>query len=153
MVGPPASGKSTFSEKYLVPHGYERVNRDTLGTAAKCHKAAQDALSEGVSVVVDNTNPSSSARAEYILIAKKFKIPVRCFHFTTDIEIAEHLNHVRVRESSGNTKKIPAVAYNSFKKNFEPPSPSEGFSEIIQIDFIPDFRGDDEFEKIFKQWT
>ena len=38
MVGPPASGKSTFSRRYLKPHGYEIVNRDTLKTPAKCIK-------------------------------------------------------------------------------------------------------------------
>ena len=39
-MGPPASGKSSFCENHLVPHGYVRVNRDTLGTAAKCMKVS-----------------------------------------------------------------------------------------------------------------
>ena len=38
MVGPPASGKSTFRQRYLEPNGYIAVNRDTLGTAEKCLK-------------------------------------------------------------------------------------------------------------------
>ena len=71
MVGPPASGKSTFSERYLVPHGYIRVNRDTLKTPAKCLAATKTAIKEGKNVVVDNTNPSDSARADYINEAKK----------------------------------------------------------------------------------
>jgi len=41
LVGPPASGKSTFSNKYLVPNGYERINRDTLKTVVKCKAAAK----------------------------------------------------------------------------------------------------------------
>lgn len=36
MVGPAASGKSTFVKKYFVPHGYVHINRDTLNTASKC---------------------------------------------------------------------------------------------------------------------
>ena len=40
-MGPPASGKSSFCENHLVPHGYVRVNRDTLGTAAKCMKVSK----------------------------------------------------------------------------------------------------------------
>ena len=38
MVGCPASGKSTIRKKFLEPHGYVAVNRDTLGTAEKCLK-------------------------------------------------------------------------------------------------------------------
>ena len=38
MVGPPASGKSSFAKKYLVPAGYVWINRDTLTTPAKCLK-------------------------------------------------------------------------------------------------------------------
>jgi len=153
MVGPPASGKSTFSEKFLVPNGYHRVNRDNLGTQAKCLAAASDALSEGLSVIVDNTNPSASGRSEYIDLAKKFKIPVRCFHFTTSIDIATHLNFVRVRESQGQVRRIPVVAYRMYKKNFSKPSVSEGFTEIQEIDFIIDLKDDPDYEKLFKQWT
>ena len=38
MVGCPASGKSTLRKKYLEPHGYVAVNRDTMGTFEKCCK-------------------------------------------------------------------------------------------------------------------
>lgn len=38
MVGAPATGKSTFRKRYLEPHGYVAVNRDTMGTVAKCVK-------------------------------------------------------------------------------------------------------------------
>jgi bifunctional polynucleotide phosphatase/kinase len=52
MVGFPASGKSSFVKKYLAPKGYERVNRDTLGTQEKCVSVAASALASGKSVVV-----------------------------------------------------------------------------------------------------
>ena len=38
MVGCPASGKSTVRKRFLEPHGYVTVNRDTLGTVEKCAK-------------------------------------------------------------------------------------------------------------------
>jgi len=96
MVGPPASGKSTFTKKYLEKAGYHRINRDTLKTAAKCKKAMEEALTEGISVVIDNTNPSSKARAEFIGVAQDKDIPVRCFVMKTSDELIEHLNYVRV---------------------------------------------------------
>ena len=41
MVGCPASGKSTFRKRYLEPHGYVAVNRDTMGTMQKCIKVQE----------------------------------------------------------------------------------------------------------------
>jgi bifunctional polynucleotide phosphatase/kinase len=60
LSGRPASGKSTFTMTHFVPNGYIRVNRDQLGTQAKCKKAVELAFGEGKSVVIDNTNPSRS---------------------------------------------------------------------------------------------
>jgi adenylate kinase family enzyme len=41
MIGPPASGKSTFSKKYFTPYGYVHINRDTLKTQDKCLKVTK----------------------------------------------------------------------------------------------------------------
>jgi len=147
MVGRPASGKSSFTTKHFVPAGYIRVNRDTLGTPAKCKKAMEAAFLEGNSVVIDNTNPSASTRAEYIRVAQTRSIPVRCFYFTTDVDTANHLNHLRVRETNGATRRIPPVAYHSYNKTFDEPQKSEGFDEVITVDFAPRF----ENEKL-KEW-
>lgn len=47
------------------------VNRDTLKTKEKCLKVAQEAVDAGKSVVIDNTSPEASTRAEYVRMAKK----------------------------------------------------------------------------------
>eukprot|EP01125_Pyxidicula_operculata_P021644 TRINITY_DN845_c0_g4_i1.p1 TRINITY_DN845_c0_g4~~TRINITY_DN845_c0_g4_i1.p1 ORF type:complete len:419 (+),score=124.86 TRINITY_DN845_c0_g4_i1:858-2114(+) len=153
MVGWPASGKSTFTERYFVPHGYVRVNRDTLKTKPKCQKAVKEAFNEGLSVVVDNTNPSESARGEFISIAQEKSIPVRCIYLKTPRDVAEHLNYVRVRETNGDVRRIPDVGYNTYNKNFEPPTKSEGFTEVIEVEFNPNFEGKPHLEKYFKHWT
>lgn len=56
------SGKSTFARRHFLPHGYAHVNQDTLKTKEKCVKATIEALTNGKSVVVDNTNPSAEVR-------------------------------------------------------------------------------------------
>jgi len=153
MVGRPASGKSTFTKKYFVPHGYIRINRDELKTQAKCQKAVKDALAEGCSVVVDNTNPTSKVRAEYISIAQENDVPVRCFSFSTPQEVAGHLNYVRVKETNGEVRRVPDVGHRTYDKNFEEPTTDEGFSEIKVIDFVPDFSHNPKLEQIFSKWT
>jgi len=110
-------------------------------------------LTEGLSVVIDNTNGASSARAEFVEIAQELGIPARCIYLNTPLEVADHLNYVRVRETKGKVRRIPQVAYNVYKKNFSEPRKSEGFEEVITIDFVPDLRDDPAFQKMFLQWT
>lgn len=75
MVGCPASGKSTISKRFFHDKkGYELINGDTLGTPAKCEKAAAAALAAGKSVVIDNTCPSTTARAVYMKLANNAKV-------------------------------------------------------------------------------
>jgi len=150
MVGCPASGKSTFVVRNVEPKGYTRVNRDLLGDLNKCKSAAKAALANGKSVVIDNTNPSASARAEYIALAKQFGASVRVFIMTTPPELADHCNLYRERQNG--TKRIPDIAYNMYRKNFQEPHLSEGITEIVKVPWVPNF--DNEKDKsLFLQWT
>ncbi|XP_059140398.1 bifunctional polynucleotide phosphatase/kinase-like [Physella acuta] len=152
MVGQPASGKSTFSKRYLVPHGYTTVNRDTLGTMEKCVKMAKEALEKGKSVVSDNTNPSVDGRAKFINLAKEKGVPCRCLWLQTPNELSHHLNLYRQTLTNGQVRRIPDVGYNVFKKNFEEPTTSEGFSEVIKVQFQPEFDSKTD-EQLFRKWT
>lgn len=133
-VGYAGSGKSYYTKKYL--NKYEIVNQDTLKTLTQCKKACNNFLKEGKSVVIDNTNTSFKKRKEFIDMANKYKVPVRCFHFTTDKELAIHNNYYRFyNQSNHNCKLVPKVAYNMYNKYFDAPSIDEGFTEIKEIDF------------------
>lgn len=140
MVGPPASGKSSFAKDKLVSQGYTWINRDTLNTPAKCLKATLEAVGAGKNVVIDNTNPSKAVRADYIDVAKEAGYVVRCFVMDTPLELAFHMNMFRQSKSEGAVRRIPQVAYNMYKKNFEAPSQSEGFKAIEKIQFAPSFK-------------
>lgn len=139
FVGLPAAGKSTFAKKYLVPHGYVHVNQDTLKSKEKCVKACAEALGQGRSVVVDNTNPSAELRALYMAQARKHGCVARCFHFIVGEDVAKHVNMFREKLTNGAHKHVPRIAYNMFKSKFEAPALREGFREIKQIDFVPYF--------------
>lgn len=92
MVGCPASGKSHFARTHLK--NYEYINRDILKTWQKCVAKTDEALAQGKSVVVDNTNPDKISRQKYIDIAKKRKIPVRCFVMSLEKDHIKHNNMV-----------------------------------------------------------
>jgi len=144
--------KSTFACRYFKPHNYEIINPDTFQTPAKCIQAAKDALDKGISVVVDNTNPSADVRSEYIALAKSHKIPCRCFVLNTPIELCHHLNYVRFFQTAGEVHPIPDDGYNTYETNYAAPKQSEGLDEIIDIDFTPKFDSESD-EKMFYHYT
>jgi len=152
FVGSPASGKSTFAKRHFEKNGYMVINRDTLGTQDKCLKSAQNALNSEKSVIIDNTNPAKESRKAYIDIAKNAKVPVRCFHFETPLDLAKHMNMYRQLITSGKIRRVPDVGFNMYKSKFVQPELSEGFSELKKIEFVAKF-DDVKDEETFKQWT
>ena len=103
LIGPPASGKSTFTKNFLIPFGYVHINRDTLLTQQKCIEATREALiNQGRSVVIDNTNPDRESRAVFIDCARAYNIPIRCFVLKTDMNLAKHLNEFRAVSNHSN---------------------------------------------------
>ncbi|KAK3610289.1 hypothetical protein CHS0354_029752 [Potamilus streckersoni] len=138
LVGCPASGKSFFAKTHLVPKGYVHVSRDTLGSWQKCVKLCMEALQAGKSVVVDNTNPDPESRGRYIECAKKAKVQCRCFVSTVSHMQSRH--NERFREIVDKSHQpINEMIMNSYKKQYQPPELKEGFSEIVKVNFVPNF--------------
>lgn len=137
-VGYPGSGKSFYTNNLILKHKYVYVNRDTLKTKKKCLKVCEEGLASGKSVVIDNTNPLKSDRKEFIEIANRFDIRIRCLHFMTSRELSMHNNIYRHVISDGETKMVPEIAYNIFRKKYEEPSKKEGFYKIENLDFLLD---------------
>jgi len=136
LVGYPACGKSHLTN-VLKTKGYKSVNRDTLGTWQKCVKKAQECVINS-SVVVDNTNLSQEERARYINVAKEAKVPCRCFVFTTTLDHCRHNERFRQLTDKSHAK-ISDMIFNTIKGKFQEPSTSEGFSEVVKVNFVPSF--------------
>ena len=133
-VGMPGSGKSQFVKRYLKHLGYTHINQDTLKTKDKCLKTLDAQLKKNDKhIVIDNTNPSSTTRAEYINIVQKYKVPVRVLFFNTPPDVCKHNN--AYRESLGERDRVPEIAYRIYQKNFIEPTESEGCREVITIPF------------------
>lgn len=134
-VGLPGSGKSTFTENYIVPKNYIYVNQDTLKTKAKCIKLVESSIKNGKSVVIDNVNINKEQRKVFIDIAKKYNLKIRCLHFTTSKDLCVHNAYFRNYITNGDRKIIPNIVFNILNKKFEEPEISEGFYKIEKIDF------------------
>jgi len=149
VVGSPASGKSEVTRRVIllndddipgVSMEYLRINQDTLKTHAKCIKAATQAMVDGNSVIVDNTNRDTTTRSKYIALAKEHGVPCRCVWMKTLKEESFHMNALRgaVGDSDGGDKRsVPDVVIHSFYKNIEAPTVGQGFAEVIEIPFTP----------------
>ena len=148
FVGPPASGKTTFYQKNLQPQGYIHINRDTLGSWQKCVAECEKAIELKKSVVIDNTNPDVESRKRYLSITEKHNIPVRCFTFATPLAHCKHNNRFRELKNIGNSlyKPINDIAFNSYSARYSQPDISEGFTEIVRVNFIPNFENTEDAE-------
>ncbi|XWV25197.1 mg415 protein [Tupanvirus deep ocean] len=156
MVGPQGSGKTEFVKKYIVPNNYVHINQDICKTKAKCLALTKEALEEGKSVVIDNTNSNIEARHTYISLAQDYGYKhIRAIIMNTDDIVSKHLNNVRHVYSNGKIPKINDIAYAIFKKNYVKPNKYEHFDKIDTVDFFFDKEQleDPLWRKIFMRWS
>ncbi|RCI14507.1 hypothetical protein L249_7013 [Ophiocordyceps polyrhachis-furcata BCC 54312] len=145
FCGPPGAGKSTFYRNHLQPLGYERINQDTLKSREKCIRTGRELLSDGCSVVIDNTNADPETRAIWVGLAKKSGIPIRCVWFKTPMQVCEHNDAVRALNPLFNPEArtgLPKLAFNGFSTRFKEPKLAEGFQDVMEVEF--EFRGTQE---------
>jgi len=139
MVGPPGSGKSEFVKKYILPHGYEHINYDTCRDVKKCITTVLDAINEGKSIVIDNTNPNIEARHKYISLAIDNKYTrIRAIIMNTGITMAKHMNNVRHVYSKGKIQKIIDIVYYKYNSSYIRPMNEEHFDKIEEVKFFFD---------------
>ena len=135
MVGYPASGKSTIAKTL---QGYHIVNGDILKTVPKMIKDAKAHIDKQ-SIVFDSTGGTKERRKAFIDFAKEYSLPVRVFWVQTSIY--ESMEWNKQRALSGGPK-IPVIAFYTYRKRFEMPHESEGFSitAVNPENFFPVFQ-------------
>ena len=142
MVGVQGSGKSTVAREWLAKAepGYVVLSNDLLGGRDKTMAALRANLTAGNSCVVDNTHVDTETRRKFLDIANEFKVPSRAFVMTTTFEHARHNNIFRqIIDTTKEHAKIGEALMHQYKNKYQEPSVDEGFSEIVKINFVPQF--------------
>jgi aryl-alcohol dehydrogenase-like predicted oxidoreductase/predicted kinase len=151
IMGLPGAGKSTLAQS-LVADGYHRLNRDEAGgTLRSLLPALGTAIEAGFTrIVLDNTYGPRRTRAEVIQAAATQGLQVRCVWLSTSLEDAQ-TNAVwrivgrygrlpsdkelaRLRRSDA-AAFLPSAQF-TYRREFEPPDLSEGFSRVDVVPFV-----------------
>lgn len=125
LVGPPASGKSTFAKQLHQKFGFSILNNDSMPSKSQYNKYLQSQISLGAKLVIDNTNPSSETRKEIIeqllranaMKGIKYSTAI-IIDFIVSKELVRYLNYHRCYTTD---KWIPDIAYNIYYKKYEKP--------------------------------
>jgi len=139
FVGLPASGKTTFYQRRFAGT-HEHISKDLWpNTSNKDRRQAdvmRQALSQGLSIVVDNTNPAPADRAPVIALARELGARVVGYYFTATTR--EAIGRNRGREGKA---RVPDVAIFTRAKRMAKPLLEEGFDELyaVSIDAGGDF--------------
>ena len=131
FVGLPASGKSTFyHQRFAATHAH--ISKDLWpGAANKSVRQARElraALAAGTSVVVDNTSPAVTDRAEVIAIARESNARVIGCYFAATSREAIGRNRGRTGKA-----RVPDVAIFTTAKWMVIPTLDEGFDELWRV--------------------
>lgn len=121
MVGQPGSGKTFFAQKLkeINPNRITVISGDEFkSNTGRMLKAAEDALKQGRTVIIDATNPTRQGRSAYIQLAESYNLKPRIFWATRP---GKAWNALRA-------KPVPAIALNMYGSKFERPTVQEGAS-------------------------
>lgn len=131
FVGIPGSGKSTYYRQHLAAT-HVHVSKDLMPNArdreTRQRALIEKALSEGKSVVIDNTSPTAALRAPLIEIGRRYGARVIACYFDVPVRTAIARNASREGKA-----RVPNVAIFTTLKKLAPPTMAEGFDEIRVI--------------------
>ena len=148
VMGYPASGKSTLT-KNLVDGGAISLNRDTEGgKITDLLPKMETLLQDKKDIVLDNLFALAEVRKPFIDLAKKHGADISCLLMGTSIEDAQ-FNVVQraigllgkfpspeVIKEAKHTNVFPPLVLFKYKKEFQKPTTTEGFSEVKVVPFV-----------------
>lgn len=146
MQGYPGCGKTEFIKEYVKYNkikDYLHLSNDEY-TKSKLMKEYKKGLDNELLIFIDNLNATQKNRAEFIKLLPEHYSAVG-IHIKTPLEISFQLNKQRYYDSNIDPdyngkvrRKVPKVAYNTYKMRFEKMTKKEGFYKVIN--FMPEIK-------------
>ena len=135
LVGLQGAGKTTFyRRRYAGTHAH--VSKDAMPNARNKERRQaaliSEALAQGRSVVVDNTNPTRASRRALIDLGRAHGAwVVACY---LPVPVADAVSRNGRREGRA---RVPVVGILATAKKLDVPSPDEGFDELVVVPIDP----------------
>jgi predicted kinase len=133
FIGIQATGKSEFCKRRFFKT-HVRINMDMLRTRHREDILLRACIEAQQPFVVDNTNPTVSERAKYIMAARNAGFKVTGYYFKSVIKDALALNDNRFGE-----ERIPVAGVAGTYKKLALPKYEEGFDALYYVRMAPDF--------------
>ena len=132
MIGLQASGKTTFARSRFGAT-YQYVSKDLLrnngNPARRQRQLIEAALQQGLSVMVDNTNPTIEERKELINLGRHYDAEITGYFFAVQVKQCLERNHAREGKA-----RVPDVAIFATLKRLARPSYAEGFAKLFYVE-------------------
>lgn len=133
MIGLQASGKTTFCRQVLATE-HVVVSKDAFPNARHRQRRQlrliSDALAEGRSVAVDNTNPSPQEWQPLIEAARAHGAAPVGYWFPPDLAATQQRNAIREGRA-----RVPDVGLYATLKQLRPPTQADGFDHLYLVRF------------------
>ena len=131
LVGLPASGKSTFAQRFAATH--EIVSMDALpgrgDRRGRRDATIQAALRAGRSVLVDAVNGTVTTRSRLLALARVARVPAVAYYLDVSRAICLARNRQRVGRA-----RVPDVAIHASAARLVPPRREEGFARVVRVE-------------------
>lgn len=144
LIGLQASGKSAFFRACFAAT-HEHISKDLLRNSKhpgrRQAQLIEEALQNGRSVVIDNTNPTVEDRKPLISLGRMYGAEITGYYF--EPQVRQCLERNRLREGKA---RVPDVAIYVTARKLVRPSYAEGFDKLFYVRIT----GDSTFE--IQEW-
>ncbi|POX51363.1 kinase [Streptomyces sp. Ru71] len=134
LVGLQASGKTTFHERCLsgrhVLVSKDRFPRSARHKQARQMRLVEEALAAGLSVTVDNTNPSPEEWAPLVAAGRAHGARVTAYWFPPDLA-----GSLRRNADRPGRERVPDVGVHATLRRLRRPAPADGFDAVYDVRF------------------